>query len=343
MDKIKIRKFLVTILKIGASLTLLWLIFRMVDWKTFKTILVSYNGSYLGFLIGVSLLDRFLMSYKWNFLLRSQGINLPWFFSLRIYMIGNFLANFLPTGVTSDFYRVYRVSSREGATSKVTASVLIERVLGLISLATLALFSLLMVVAWRKYGFLWAFIGWVTLFLLVSLLGFFLSIRLQPREWVSRFLPRYNGAMIFQKLLGLHDSYAEYRGQGQILWVFLCLSFLEQVLLVVRVYLSVLTLNIPIDPVYIFGISPTCHMLAYLPVLISPVGVTEGLYVFFFSKVGISATQTMSFAFLLRVTALLVLMVGGVFYLLESLKFRRKEVKYPIDDRLEYREKVHTR
>lgn len=337
------RKFLVTFLKIGVSLTLLWLIFRMVDWKTFKTILVSYNGSYLGFLIGVSLLDRFLMSYKWNFLLRSQGIDLPWFYCLRIYMIGNFLANVLPTGVTSDFYRIYRVSSREGAMSKVTASVLIERVLGLISLATLALFSLLLVVVWRKYGFLWVFIGPVALFLMAAMLGFFLSIRLQPRDWVSRFLPRYKEAMIFQKLFGLHDAYAEYRGRSHILWVFLCLSFLEQILLVVRVYLSVLTLNIAIDPVYIFGISPTCHMLAYLPVLISPVGVTEGLYVFFFSKVGVSVTQTISFAFLLRVTGLLILLLGGVFYLVESLKFR-KEVKLPIgDDTLEHREKVRTR
>ncbi len=336
------RKFLVTILKIGVSLILLWLIFRMVDWKTFKTILASYSGSYLGLLIGVGLLDRSLMAYKWNLLLRSRGINLPWIYCFRIYMIGNFLANFLPTGVTSDFYRIYRVSVCGGTVSKATASVLIERVLGLVSLAALALFGLLLVLAWKKYGFLWTFIGPVALFLLVTLLGFFFSIRLQPREWVSRFLPRYKGAMILQKLFGLHDAYAEYRGRSYILWVFLCLSFLEQILLVVRVYLSVLTLNIPIDPVYVFGISPTCHMLAYLPVLISPVGVTEGLYVFFFSKIGMSVTQVISFAFLLRVTGLLVPIVGGVFYLLESLKFR-KEIKFSIgDDRLDYREKVRT-
>jgi uncharacterized protein (TIRG00374 family) len=145
---------------------------------------------------------------------------------------------------------------------------------------------------------------------------------------VSRFLPRYKEARIFQKLFELHDAYAQYRGQNKVLLIFFCLSALEQFLLVVRVYLSVMALNITIDPVYIFGISPICHLLAFASFVIRAIGITEGLYWFFFSKVGVSVTQVLAFAILLRVVGLLVVIAGGVFYLLESLKLR-KEVKLP--------------
>lgn len=321
------RKMLVTGLKIGITLLLLGLIFSRVNWTTLKTILVSYQRSYLFLLIGVTMLDRILMSYKWNLLLQSQGIYLSWFYSLRIYIIGNFLADFLPTGVTGDLYRIFRVSSRVGSKAKVTASVLIERAIGLIAIATLALFSMLLMVIWKD-GFMLEWVGLVFLFLVAGLSGFFFSICLQPRKWVSRFLPRYKEARIFQKLFELHDAYAQYRGQNKVLLIFFCLSALEQFLLVVRVYLSVMALNITIDPVYIFGISPICHLLAFASFVIRAIGITEGLYWFFFSKVGVSVTQVLAFAILLRVVGLLVVIAGGVFYLLESLKLR-KEVKLP--------------
>jgi uncharacterized membrane protein YbhN (UPF0104 family) len=89
-----------------------------------------------------------------------------------------------------------------------------------------------------------------------------------------------------------------------------------------------MALNITIDPVYIFGISPICHLLAFASFVIRAIGITEGLYWFFFSKVGVSVTQVLAFAILLRVVGLLVVIAGGVFYLLESLKLR-KEVKLP--------------
>ena len=315
------KKRLVTALKIAVTLILLGLILPQINWQTFTTSWKSYHGLFLLLLLAVALLDRCLMAYKWNLLLRSQGVRLAWLACLRLYIIGNFLSSSLPAGVAGEFYRVSKLASRAQAMPQGAASVLMERVLGALALAVFALLSLLLMVIWKQ-GFLVGLVVPVACFLLAVAGGFYLSMHFQPRSLVARFLPRYQEGAIVQKLCEVHDAYAAYRGQHRILWIFFGLSLLEQFLQFGLVYLAVLTLRIHIDPIYILGISPICHILELIPISISSIGVTEGFYFFFLSQVGVSATQVLSFTLLLRAVGLLVLMMGGVLYLLESLHSR---------------------
>jgi uncharacterized membrane protein YbhN (UPF0104 family) len=147
------RKHLVTALKIAVTLILLGLILPQINWHTFTTSWKSYHGLFLLLLLGVALLDRCLMAYKWNLLLRSQGVRLAWLACLQLYIIGNFLSSTLPAGVAGDFYRVSKLASRVQAMPQGAASVLMERVLGALALAVFALLSLLWMVIWKQ-GFL---------------------------------------------------------------------------------------------------------------------------------------------------------------------------------------------
>lgn len=81
-------------------------------------------------------------AWRWRVLLAAAGVDVPLATVIRQYFIGVFLNNFLPSTVGGDLAKVYLLG-RERGYRTVTASVLLDRILGLGTLAAFA-FVLLM-------------------------------------------------------------------------------------------------------------------------------------------------------------------------------------------------------
>ena len=89
-------------------------------------------------------------------------------------------------------------------------------------------------------------------------------------------------------------------------------------------------MDIDINFIYLIGIIPICQILKRIPIFINAIGLQEGLYVFFFSKVGVSYSEAFSLSLLMRVAILLVVLVcGGILYLTES-SGQKRELEYPV-------------
>ena len=86
------------------------------------------------------------MSYKWNLLINAKGIRLSVWQSFKIYQMSQFLRILLPTGIGGDLYRIYYTSKREGHGEKITASVILERLLGIIAGALFAVLGLMLMI-----------------------------------------------------------------------------------------------------------------------------------------------------------------------------------------------------
>jgi uncharacterized protein (TIRG00374 family) len=86
--------------------------------------------------IGLVLADRTLMALRWMDLLGAltPGSRPAFSVVLRIFFVSSFVSNFVP-GVAADMYRAYALAREDVRLSESTASVLMDRVLGVLSMA----------------------------------------------------------------------------------------------------------------------------------------------------------------------------------------------------------------
>src|SRR5690606_40644576 len=91
----------------------------------------------------VMTLDRLLMTFKWILLLESRGLTLPLFRGFKIYCATMIWGMFLPTTVGADALRAY-LTSRHGLDGyEVTASIIVERLVGFVGALLLGLVGML--------------------------------------------------------------------------------------------------------------------------------------------------------------------------------------------------------
>jgi len=92
--------------------------------------------TWIGLAIGLVLLDRSLMALRWIDLLSAltPGSRPPFTVVLRIFFVSSFVSNFVPS-VAADMYRAYALARHDVHLAESTASVLMDRVLGVLSMA----------------------------------------------------------------------------------------------------------------------------------------------------------------------------------------------------------------
>ncbi|MCK4822914.1 flippase-like domain-containing protein, partial [bacterium] len=65
---------------------------------------------------------------------------------------------------------------------------------------------------------------------------------------------------------------------------------------------------------YFFLFVPIISVLTMLPISLNGIGIREGAFVFFFTKVGISSAQALSMSILTYTIVLLASLIGGLIY-----------------------------
>jgi len=120
---------------------------------------------------------------KWQILLKSKGHEVSISYLFKLYLVGYFFNNFLPSNVGGDLVRGYELGTFTGNKSEAMASVFMERLTGLIVLVVIATISFITNLALLKN------VG-LTLAMLLALtgLGGLVYIILDPRpvEFVAQ-------------------------------------------------------------------------------------------------------------------------------------------------------------
>ncbi len=93
--------------------------------------------------VGVAVLAHFVAVLagvsRWSVLLAGRGIRLPLGSLVRSFLIGRFLGAFTPSTTGLDGYRLYDVGKRTGDLSGSTAVIAVEKLVGLVGMATVCL------------------------------------------------------------------------------------------------------------------------------------------------------------------------------------------------------------
>lgn len=119
------------------AIVLLFFLFRNFSWSRFWEIYRNLPFWFYAGSLCVVFCGQLLYTLKWNLILRTMEIKVPYRRLVRYYLIATFFNNFLPSAIGGDTSKVYYLGRQEGY-FRVGASVFMDRFLGFFSMSTLA-------------------------------------------------------------------------------------------------------------------------------------------------------------------------------------------------------------
>lgn len=308
--------------KVVISLGLFAWLFRRIDWSQVDSIRHA-RVEWLAAALGVMFASNVLGSYQWNRLLRGAGITLPFWKVCAYYHVGLFFNNFLPANVGGDFARVVDAARASGSRATSFSTVLLDRMIGTVTLAGLAVVTSLPAIDHFHLGVVYA--GLVVIFVVSACL---LWAIFHPRvlSTVERGMGRVGLGRLKPALDELADRLQGFRHQRRL---FMELFIVALVVQVMRICVHVLTaraLGLAVPAAYFFLFVPLLAVIVSLPISLNGIGVREAAGIQLFGLVGLSPGSAFSLQFTTYLVAVAVSLIGGVVFLVR-IPHRRAEAR----------------
>jgi len=270
---------------------------------------------------------------KWGILLRAIGIGVPRRRLLAYQWVAEFFNNFLPAQVGGDVMRGYALASDTHRAADATASVLIDRFIGLfVFMLSAAAASITMLFLGRPNGQpftgeelfsmrIMALGSVVITFVLVLVLAALLSRRLkQIAESILAILPFSNKTMpIWQSLA---TAFNAYRHKYRALFASAGLSLLIVLLTSIQIWLIAIALEPgSISLIEVLVINPIIVLLL-VAVPLSPggLGVRQGAFAIMFYIIGAGAALGYAVGLLQQFIVYVVSVPGGIIWMRSGVR-----------------------
>jgi glycosyltransferase 2 family protein len=318
------------------SIILLAVLVYWIDFKNFINSVKNANYFYIFIAVIIATINRFIMAYKWNLLLKVKNINISFFEVTKIYYISNFLGLYLPPTIGADIVRAYYMNKKKYHLSDILSSIVVERLIGFLVLLLVAVLGGIFF-----YFFFWdsrldiknilkIFIS-ITMF---AFLVFILSLNKMLSNKVLTLLIRLNSIKTVDKLSDklhkLYSSYLLFKNSKFILLIFFILTGLEVFSYILRSYIVAQALNVTIPFVYIFSFVPIIMALIRLPISLNGFGINEGGFVYFLSLIDIPKSIGFSVGLIDHLVVMIAILPGGIFYFFDQASqswFRKEKTK----------------
>ena len=281
------------------SVAILAYLASRIDMGAALDALVRVSLPHLVVVLALVGLDRGVMIARWLLVLRSSGQQVAAKSVAWIFLVSSFIGSALPASVGGDAARAYTLSRRTDNTSEAVASVAVDRLLGVLSLAVLAVTGAL----------LWGTttdalpVGWVAVAAGVvgtSSAGIFWADRLLRGILPSSWHDSRPGAAV----LGLADALSRYRDRRLALAGVFALSLLVQLLRVFQAYLLGLGLGIEVTLGYYLVFMPVGLLMLLLPVSVAGFGLPQGVIVWLLRPQGVGDSLSFALSTLIVLTGL---------------------------------------
>ncbi|HEY6926536.1 MAG TPA: lysylphosphatidylglycerol synthase transmembrane domain-containing protein [Steroidobacteraceae bacterium] len=268
------------------------------------------------------LLDRFSMSFKWNILLRYRGYWLSHWDAFRLYLASGFVGYGIPAAVGGDIFRAARLAVTGRNASKVSATIVLERVLGLLAILAVSWVGLLYIVVAGRTD-LTALCSAVSAALLLGSLLTAISMSDGLYRLLTRATTRFSGNRIVTILHSLHDEYvALSKGTRPLAWFFF-LSIVNQLIRTIMCVPVLDSLGVNVDFLELLALLPLSKALAQFSPVPAGIGVAEGAQVAALTLAHVPPSQALAVALVLRAIELATLLPAGLAYALDAWYLRK--------------------
>jgi hypothetical protein len=303
-------------LKPIVTLLLYALVFYWTDARALLSRLAAARLEYVAAGVLLYVAGQALSAWKWRLLLGPVGLGAVRYTRLlAFYFIGMFFNLFLPTVVGGDAVKAVLLTRETGSPARATASVFMERNLGLFALLSIAL-----VAAWRAPAVDIVGMRLSTLTLLL-LAGFVAANVVLATRGVYGLVDRIIGstrlARMRPRAAPLYEAMSAYAARPRVLVATVLLSFVFQGVVIAVVFLNARALDLQFPFATIAVFVPLISLAGMIPVSVNGLGVREALYIFFFGRLGAPTEVSVSLALLYLAVTFTASLPGGIVYALQ--------------------------
>ena len=303
------------IMKLTVAGSLLGLLFYMIDWPKTAATIRNTDFHWIAVAMLVSMAGNVISAEKWRGLLGASGIGIGLGLAARLYWIGSFFSNFLPTSIGGDAVRLL-LTPAPGQMRQVAGSIVIERATGLIVLLVITCVS----VATATWLVPRLSFGWPLLLLVGTLVLATTAIVLLP-ERVAALLIRVRTRVppVLRRPLRIAVRFArtvagQVRNRSAIMRALaLSVPFYATVVLAQYFCLRAVGGQVPLEYALLFGAS--IQLPAVLPVSINGLGVSESAFVALYAALGMPPSAAFAAAIMRRLVDLTNSDIGGPLWL----------------------------
>ncbi len=304
---------LFVLFQIFVSAALLFFLLRQVDVERLVAIWGSVRQPFLWLALALQLGGLLISALKWWLLLRASGQPMPYLWTVRIYLIGQFFSNFLPTQIGGDAVRVFYLTRRIGRPALALASVFVERITGFLALTLIGAVALSLSADRLNSApqLLLVVIGC----LLAAAGGLVVAL---AAPWGVRWLTRIKLPDVRawqRRLRSFAESLAMYYAYPRTLALVIALAFGYQLSWIAVNYAVTSALSLAAPLAFIAFMVPISDIIGLVPIFFNSLGAREGTFVLLLGLLGVPAESALAAAFLIFAVRLVVSLLGGVLYM----------------------------
>jgi glycosyltransferase 2 family protein len=273
----------------------------------------AMDWRWLGAAIALVFVDRTLMAMRWIDLLvaLAPGTRPPLAAVLRVFFVSSFVSNFVPS-VGADLYRAYALSRYDVHLAESTASVLMDRALGVLSVVLVGAVALpfAQVEGRRELQIMLTVMGIVCIIAAAVVFSQRAAHRIRA---VAQLVP----IRLLQRVAAaLTDAVRAYARHHAAVIRVLALSVLVQIFRVFQAWCLGRGLGIDLPLVTYFAFIPLIVFIMQIPVTPNGLGTTQLAFERFFVPQGAPAPHVVVLSFLFLALGILGSLPGGLLYAL---------------------------
>jgi glycosyltransferase 2 family protein len=268
-----------------------------IDMAAASRAIVAIDPRYLTAVLGLVALDRGVMILRWVLLLRASGVRVSARRAASIFLVSSFVGSFLPAGVGGDAARAWGLTRVTSQGSEALASVVVDRLLGVLALVAMAIVGVLV---WSPAnGSDWRTAAGVGVLIAVCLTAFW-------ADRVARAIvpTRLHEGPLTRRLLRVSDAVSRYRGRGSVLAHVMAWSIAVQVLRITQAYFLGLGLGLVVPFRYYLLFMPLGLLMLLLPISVAGFGLPQGVIVWLLRPMGVPDERSFALSTLIVLTGL---------------------------------------
>lgn len=268
-------------------------------------------------------------AYKWGVLLQALDIRVPLVRLVRSTFVGLFFGNFLPSNVGGDVVRAFDLSQFTENGPATSASVIVDRLTGLIVFVGSAALASVITAYWLGEPVLWT-IAWLSIGLFAASLGVFLAMTnralARKARFVFQIVPRLNPVRATTARVA--DAFHAYNTRPLAVIYAAGLSFGTQCLTSVVNWLMSVALGFNVPFVYFFLFNSLIAFILLVPISINGIGVKQAVYVFFYSTLTglLTESQALTMSILMHTIIISSGLLGGLVWLQRARQAKQPEL-----------------
>jgi uncharacterized protein (TIRG00374 family) len=318
------------IIPIFISILLLGGIIYFSNASKIISIISKANTSIIIFILVIWIVDIFLRSWRWWYLLKKTDINVPYFQLVKIFIPGLFISNITPAKTGDPVRSILLKQTNNIGIGRSISSILFERIMDIFALIFLAFAGIPIILTQFPNFLIWFILAILVYFFGIGLVVFLVSSKSRTKKFVSIFYFIFSFIPLVKKSkkklndfsVNLSDSFSKF-GTIKILSVALFCSLLIWGLEGAIFYLAFLSLGFKISILIALSAMAATTLISVLSFLPGGIGSAELVYILIFTNLfSLTISQVTSAALIGRIPFLMSAITGAIFLTLLKYKYK---------------------